>query len=180
MTRTELVLDSVQTLQSQSMPSSTKSTFPARRAAASAAFFFCARVHLHPPRQVGSRRRRRQARLSNRTPHCTALSGELSGSATQQRQTEPHAARALYATVCCTCAAVGALRSVCATYTTVLAAPDLFKERQVGWRLELEKILGVRVAIVNHFLFHPPCLLCQPCRGVLSSGAVCTHARTRT
>ena len=109
MTRTELVLDSVQTLQSQSMPSSTKSTFPARRAAASAAFFFCARVHLHPihpPRQVGSRRRRRQARLSKRTPHCTALPGELSGSATQQRQTEPHAARVLYASVCCTCAAL--------------------------------------------------------------------------
>ena len=55
MTRTELVLDSVQTLQSQSMPSSTKSTFPARRAAASAAFFFCARVHLQciPPTQAG-------------------------------------------------------------------------------------------------------------------------------
>ena len=34
------------------------------------------------------------------------LSGKLSGSATQQRQTEPHAARALYATVCCTCAAL--------------------------------------------------------------------------
>ena len=53
MTRTELVLDSVQTLQSQSMPSSTKSTFPARRAAASAAFFFCARAHLYASTQAG-------------------------------------------------------------------------------------------------------------------------------